>query len=124
GDSLGNASGVAWSSDGRFIAATSSDGMIHIWSPRGVLLHTLLGHAGPVVSPSFAPGSDLLVTAGADHTARVWNAAAGKQVVVLGDDPESLASAAFSPDGDLVATGDAGGVTQVWDWRRKQLLGT
>jgi WD40 repeat protein len=121
---LGNASGVAWSSDGRFLATTSSDSRIHIWSPRGDFLHTFLGHAGPVVSPSFAPGSDLLVTAGADHTARVWNAATRKPVAVLADDPQALASAAFSPDGRLVATGDAGGLTQVWDWRRKQLLGT
>jgi WD40 repeat protein len=121
---LGTTSGVAWSSDGRFIATTSSDARIHIWSPQGVLLHTLLGHAGLIVSPSFAPGSDLLVTAGADHAARVWNAGTGRKVAVLRDDPQALTSAAFSPNGRLVVTGDAGGLTQVWDWRRKQLLAT
>jgi WD40 repeat protein len=118
----GNATGVAWSSDGRFLATTSSDGTIHVWSPQGRFPQTLLSHAGQTVSPSFAPHSDLLLVAGADHTARIWNAATGQPVAVLADDPEALTSAAFSPNGRLVVTGDAGGLTQVWDWSRKQLL--
>ena len=121
---LGAATGIAWSSDGRFLATTATDSRIHIWSPRGVLLQTMLGHAGRVVSPSFAPHSHLLLTAGADHTARVWDAATGTPLAVLKDDPQALAAAAFSPDGSRVVTGDAGGLTQVWRWQDGRLLGT
>jgi WD40 repeat protein len=123
---LGSATGVAWSSDGRFIATTGSDSRIHIWDAKSRrLVHTLLGHSGRVVSPSFAPKPhpDILLTAGVDRTARVWDAAKGRPLAVLRGDPQALSSAAFSPSGRWVVTGDVGGVTQVWDWRRQKLLG-
>jgi WD40 repeat protein len=98
--------------------------MVHVWNPEtGALQHVLHGHVGRAVSPSFAPRSDLFVTAGADRTARVWDAARGRPVAVLGGNSTALSAAAFSPDGRWVVTGDAAGVTDVWDWRRQKLLG-
>jgi WD40 repeat protein len=119
----GSATGVDWSSDGRFVVTTGTDGFVHVWNgTSGHLLATLRGHVGRVQSPSFAAHSDLLVTAGADHTARVWNVETQKQVAVLeGDSP--ITAAAFSPDESRVVTGDTTGVTEVWDWRHEKLLG-
>jgi WD40 repeat protein len=119
----GSATGVDWSSDGRFVVTTGTDGFVHVWdAASGRLLATLRGHVGRVQSPSFARRSDLVVTAGADHTARVWDVAKRKQVARLeGDAP--ITAAAFSPDETRVVTGDAAGVTEVWDWRHEKLLG-
>jgi WD40 repeat protein len=120
---FGSATGIDWSSDGRFVVTTGTDGFVHVWEGRsGRLLATLRGHIGRVQSPSFARRSDLVVTAGADHTARVWDVATRKQVARLeGDAP--ITAAAFSPDESRVVTGDATGVTEVWDWRHEKLLG-
>jgi WD40 repeat protein len=123
---FGSVTGVDWSSDGRFVVTTGTDGFVHVWAARtGRLLATLRRHVGRVQSPSFAPHSDLVVTAGADHTARVWDLAPKKpkQIAKLeGDAP--ITAAAFSPDGSHVVTGDSNGVTEVWDWRHEKLLGT
>jgi WD40 repeat protein len=123
---LGSATGIDWSADGRFVVTTGTDGFVNVWdAASGHLLKTLRGHVGRVQSPSFARRSDLVVTAGADHTARVWNVAKQEheQVATLeGDAP--ITAAAFSPDESRVVTGDANGVTEVWDWRHEKLLGT
>jgi len=121
---LGAGTGVAWSSDGRFVVTTATDSVLHVWNPsNGKLLATLRGHVGRASSPSFAPNSDLVVTAGADRTARVWNVATDRQVALLRGGVAAISAAAFSPDGRWVVTGDAAGVTDVWDWRRQKLLG-
>ena len=45
-----------------------------------------------------------VVTASEDNTARLWDAAAGKEIAVLRGHENSVWSAAFSPDGTRVVT--------------------
>lgn len=60
--------------DGGLVAAALPTGLVGIWSTvSGVQLATLAGHAGDVVSISFAPDGRSLVTASRDGTARAWN---------------------------------------------------
>src|SRR5207248_1755545 len=121
---LGAGTGVAWSSDGRFVVTTATDSVLHVWNPsNGKLLATLRGHVGRASSPSFAPNSDLVVTAGAERTAAGGNRATDRPVALLRGGAAAISAAAFSPDGRWVVTGDAAGVTDVWDWRRQKLLG-
>jgi WD40 repeat protein len=66
----------------------------------------LRGHEYSVVfSGSFSPDGARIVTASADRTARVWDAATGDEVAVL---PEAcdfrVTSASFSPDGTRIVT--------------------
>src|SRR5262249_57087063 len=58
-----------------------------------------------------------VVTASNDRTARVWDAAGGKQIAVLSGHDALVQSAAFSPDGSRVVTASADKTARVWDAR-------
>jgi dipeptidyl aminopeptidase/acylaminoacyl peptidase len=52
----------------------------------------------------FSPDGARIVTASADTTARVWDAATGKPIAALAGHDDSVNRAAFSPDGARVVT--------------------
>ncbi len=69
---------------------------------------TLDGHRGPLSLVKYSPDGRLVLTCGdaaSDRTSRVWNAATGELLAILGGHQHGIRSAAFSPDGSLVATG-------------------
>ena len=72
----------------------------------------LVGHVGQVFSARWVAGGRVL-TAGADGTARLWNAATGQLVQTYRGGPRFLADATIS-DG-LVIGGDADGLLRFWD---------
>ena len=74
-----------------------------------------LRHVAAVNSVSFSPNGQLVVTAGADGTTRVWQAATGASVAVLGAAGRPVTAAEFSPDGRFVATGGADRVVRLYD---------
>ncbi|MBN1417597.1 MAG: WD40 repeat domain-containing protein [Planctomycetes bacterium] len=99
---------VAWSPDGRLLAAGSADGSAYVWSlPAGKLEAALGAHGAWVLGVSFDGGGKWLATAGADRTARVWDAATWQPARTLLE-PDAVNAVAFSPDGSLVA-GAVGG---------------
>ena len=73
------------------------------------------GHVATVNSVSFSPNGQLVVTAGADGTARVWRAASGASVAVLSATGRPVNTAEFGPDGRFVATGGADRVVRLYD---------
>src|SRR5262249_61460976 len=52
-------------------------------------------HEAPVVSAAFSPDGSRIVTASWDRTARIWDAASGKEIAVLRGHEGSVQSAAF-----------------------------
>src|SRR5262249_14153268 len=56
-------------------------------------------------------------TASADKTARVWDAAIGKEIAVLRGHADGVVSAAFSSDGARVVTASSDKTALVWDVR-------
>ena len=59
----------------------------------------LEGHDGAVFSAAFSPDGARIVTASADGTARIWDAATGSPVGEPLRQRDAVFSAAFSPDG-------------------------
>ena len=55
------------------------------------------------------------MTASSDNTARIWDAASGKQIAVLNGHAFLVNSAAFSGDGKRVVTASADGTARIWD---------
>jgi WD40 repeat protein len=75
---------------------------------------TLSGHAFAVVSAAFSPDGSRIVTASEDQTARVWDAATGKEIAVLRSH-EGEIFAAFSPDGSRIVTASRDNTARIWD---------
>jgi WD40 repeat protein len=149
-------SSVVFSPDGTRVVTAAGDGTARIWSVgSGKLLHLLLQHPGstPSAAPditgdhdvsvsgaAFSPNGKLVVTAGGDGTARVWNVASGRSVRVLrggerkietdvagADRVHAVQDARFSSDGKRIVTAGADGTARIWDagtGRRLETLST
>jgi WD40 repeat protein len=82
--SYSEAPAVAFSPNGKEIAATSAEGVIHVWETKDWKLKKILrGHKGEVTSLSFSPDGTRLATAGEDGSIKIWQISTGKQLQAL-----------------------------------------
>ena len=77
---------------------------------------TLAGYdrIGRVECAAYSPDGSRIVTAFADDTARIWDAASGQPIGEPLKSPGGFGSVAFSLDGTRIVTENSGG-TQIWD---------
>ena len=75
----------------------------------------LRGHDDFVWSAAFSPDGTRILSASADRTARLWNAATGAEIAVLRGHDEFVSSAAFSPDGTHIVTASWDNTARLWD---------
>jgi len=117
---------ATYSPDGRTIVTASYDATARIWdAARGEEVRTLniLTSLGPVndgqlydvTSVAYSPDGNFIVAAGADGTARIWDAAAGQEVRTLSGHTSGVNSAAYSPDGLTIVTAGDDGTARIWD---------
>ena len=64
---------------------------------------------------AFSPDGTLIVTASADKTARVWDAASRRTVVTLAGHQGPVNSSVFSPDGTYIVTASDDKTARVWE---------
>ena len=69
---------------------------------------------GSIRWPS-SPNGRRIVTASPDHTAKLWDAATGRELRTFKGHLDATSSAAFSPDGRWIVTGSYDGTARVWD---------
>ena len=66
---------LAWSADGRRLAAAGDDAIVRIWDAASLeLLAALGGHTDAVHALAFSRDGRLLASAGMDGTVRLWDA--------------------------------------------------
>ncbi|HUS13533.1 MAG TPA: hypothetical protein VM536_00765 [Chloroflexia bacterium] len=76
---------------------------------------TLRGHTSAVVSPSYSPDGQRLLTGGQDGSARIWDAATGTESKVLRGHAAGLTSATWNQDGKKILTTSVDGLAKMWD---------
>jgi WD40 repeat protein len=120
--------------DGAQLAVGFNDGTVQVWEigiPQSLaavlpgpvrapiaapaLLLSIPAHTGPVRGLAFSPDGTRLATAGGDRTARVWEAATGRELVALHGHRDIIWRIAFSPDGTRLATASQDYMLKVWD---------
>ncbi len=97
---------VAWSPDGRFMAAGCTDGSITLWSTtaQAESSRTFRGHNDALSSLEFNPEGNMLISGGTDGRVIMWDASDGSHVETI-IESSPVKAVEISSDGSLLATG-------------------
>ncbi len=78
-------------------------------------LRTLTGHRGNVWDVDMSPNGRWAMTAGDDHSVRLWDWQTGAQLYQLAQEPDAVHSVSYSPDGYNILVGSDDGVARLYD---------
>ncbi|HMQ29766.1 MAG TPA: BTAD domain-containing putative transcriptional regulator [Chloroflexaceae bacterium] len=115
---------VAFSPDGRALAAGTATGQIRLWSagiwqPSGALD----SGNGFVSALAFSPDAATLAANGPDHSVSLWRLAGGQVEAALAGHASTVYALAFSPDGKRLATASQDETVRLWDAASSRALG-
>ncbi|NDU72380.1 AAA family ATPase [Actinomadura sp. DSM 109109] len=109
-------SSVAFSPDGRMVAAGSNNGTAGLWDPGTGRFLRRVRHGSAVTSVAFSADGRRLATAGYDGVVRLWDPGSGRVTgSPLKGHMDKVTQVAFSPNGRRLATADDEGAVHWWD---------
>ncbi|MBE7552121.1 MAG: AAA family ATPase [Anaerolineales bacterium] len=124
-DTFGPTFSVAFSPDGKVLAAGTAEGQVRLWRVAdGQPLLTCEGHLGAVWSVAFSPDGRLLASGSPDGTVRLWEVNTGHTLKTLAGHTHQVWSVAFSPDGRLLVSGSNDQTVRLWEVSTGQSLKT
>ena len=115
---------AAFSPDMRMLVVPGVDNTgIRFWEVAGRrLAETSFAQPGSIGAVAYSPDGSLFVTTGTDGTARVWDAAKLRPVVVLSGHTDGVLAAEFSHDGRFIATASQDKTARVWVARSGEMV--
>ena len=120
--------GIAWSPDGKILAAGGLEGAVAMWDTQtGALRPMAESHSSYVGALVFSPDGRTLITGSHDGSVRIWDPVEARErrmLVTAG--PAGALCAAFSRDGRRLAVGLGDGEVRVWKagaWEEERTLG-
>ena len=105
---------IAWSPNGRHIAAATMDGVVLFWDVHNRTATMLPGQPGQIRSLAFSPDGTRLASAGDDGLVHLWNTASTASPTVLSGHQGGAWNATFSPDGRHLITSGNDATVRVW----------
>lgn len=115
---------LAFSSDGKYLAAGSSEGTILVWDVKNPQMRPeiLNAHESGINALVFSPDNRTLASAGADGLVSLWN------IDNLSAEPRKLAGheawvwdISFSPDGNYLISGGSDDHVRIWETRPERM---
>ncbi|HLP87465.1 MAG TPA: NB-ARC domain-containing protein [Nostocaceae cyanobacterium] len=133
-----NVISVAFSADGKLLAASDASGQIYVWNitEGAKILFSCHGHTNRVWSVAFSLDGQTIASGSDDHTVRIWNAKngrllktfhVGKYAGTLGEDPEEeninrVFSVSLSRNGSLLASSGDDHIIRIWDVHTGEII--
>jgi WD40 repeat protein/serine/threonine protein kinase len=119
GHSDGDITHLAFTPNSKYLASSSTDKTVRIWSPDSTTpLAVLQGHKDSVNCVAFSPDGRRMATAGSDHTVKLWDVldlTSPEELLTLGaSSKEPVDSVVFSDDGQRLAAGIHDGTIKIW----------
>lgn len=106
---------LAWSPDGRLLAAAAGEGVVHIWRLVDRQLTGIVrGGASYMNALAFSPDTGLLAGAGTEHVVYVWDVRSCQQVFTLQGNTDTIHALAWAPDGTTIFSGGADHTICAW----------
>jgi WD40 repeat protein len=113
---LTQVSGVAFSPDGRLLAAVSVLGSGQLWDLQmGQQVTTLRGFLQGTHSVTFSPdGQRLAIGSNGNEAIKLWDIESLQELLTLKGQGSMFNSTAFSPDGNVLASSNGEGLLHIW----------
>src|SRR5262249_8395072 len=100
GDSTDWVYAVAWSPDGKHVAAAGVDKSLRVWevsAAEGKLVRSVFAHEGPVMRLVYAADGQTLYSLGEDARVKAWDTTNWIERKVYAKQPEAVLSLAVQP---------------------------